>query len=429
MWCILLFLTSSDWQVVKIANLPSWCYQIKIGKVRNDGKNRVYVSSYSGEVFELEYKNGEWEWSKIGEGGKRMIAIDIGDGRGDGKVRVYGANEDGYVYEFSYQNGGWRVERLPQPEGINTSVKVGNGRGDGKSRVYVGGAYTPFKEYSWEGEEWVRKDITDGDRFIWPFDIGDGREDGVIRIYAPNWWDGNVEEYSWKNGKWEELTIPISETRWGLCRVVLGKLRLDNKNRIYFSGKRDFIYELSYSNGNWEYVKICALAEKGSRWGLWVGKIKGDGKVRLYSTGTNGSGIWEHGWGTGGWEELLIDDTTRASTDIVGGVGRDDDTFRLYVGRIDGKVYEITCKDPWVRVEEEKEKTTPLYVFPNPFKTKIKIYLKRNEKIHIYDVKGRLIKTITSKIWNGTNKWGEEVKGGVYFLNTKTRKIKVIKIK
>ena len=71
--------------------------------------------------------------------------------------------------------------------------------------------------------------------------------------------------------------------------------------------------------------------------------------------------------------------------------------------------------------------------YPNPFdnRTNIKFALleKNKVKISIYDIRGRLVKTLTNKIyskgfhsiyWNGKNKYGNNVSSGIYFYRMTT---------
>ncbi|MDI6840905.1 MAG: T9SS type A sorting domain-containing protein [bacterium] len=336
--------TWGSWNVVKIGVCPDWCYQLKVGKGRNDGTNRVYVSGYDGHIYEWTYINGSWACVDLGAGAQRMIGITIGDSKSDGVTRVYDANENGYLYEFTY-NPPWTKVQLPSPQGSNAAVAIGNGRNDGV-------------------------------------------------------------------------------------------------NRVYASCQDDHIYELTYSLENWERLDICPHAPFAYRWDLCLGRIRSDGLIRVYSTAAFGGGIREQTWASNSWVDSLVDAVTGASTDINIGPGRNDDTFRIYAGRIDGSVYEITNTDPWVGVESisfiigyrlEQNR-------PNPFSrvTEIEFQVPDNSQtgIKIYNLTGRLLRIIVCNelgpgthrvIWYGKDNFGNRVAPGVYFYRLYGKSFSVVK--
>jgi hypothetical protein len=426
-------ISEAEWRIVKIGRCE-WCYQLIVGKGRNDDTNRVYVSSGDGAIYEWTYRNGSWNYINIGSGTKRMIALCMGEGRNDDTLRIYGANADGYVYEFTYSEGWWRKEQLPDPEGLNTAVTVGDGRDDGVNRVYASGWGTEVKEYTWDGTSWSRVDVTPYYINIWPFDIGDGRNDGINRLYCPGWSTDYVHEYTWKDSLYSETPISINETS---CKTVIGDGRNDGVNRIYVSTRGSGIYELTYDSGNWEIVELPKTSPSGqTAWGLVLGRTRSDGKIRVYSNPRFGGGIHETSWDGSRWVDSIVDATTGASTDITIGAGRNDDTVRIYIGATDGSVYEITHSDPWVEVEENNTFTPNNYKlepnYPNPFskETLIKYTIKRKIKasIKVYNILGKLLNTLVDKIhdpgyytiqWNGKDNFGNKVPNGIYFYRLK----------
>ena len=88
-------------------------------------------------------------------------------------------------------------------------------------------------------------------------------------------------------------------------------------------------------------------------------------------------------------------------------------------------------------MEETNKKTFKLNQnFPNPFNaiTKIDYYLYKEEKIKlsIYNIEGKKIKTLKSGnqepgyrsiTWDGTNKFGQPVPAGIYFLKMNVSEI------
>lgn len=424
------------WNVVKIGQGPNWCYQLKVGKGRNDDTNRVYVSGYDGHVYEWTYLNGKWSYVDLGAGAQRMIALAIGDGRGDGVIRVYGANVDGYLYEFTYSSGNWIKSRLPNPQGSNASVTIGPGRNDRINRVYGSGWDTPIKEYTWTNTIWDRVDVSSSDLLIWPSSIGPGRNDGINRLYCPDWENPYVREYTLSSGSYSEALIDVSSS---LCYAAIGEGRNDGVKRVYVSGKDAHIYELTYSEGNWQQVDICPSAPYVSRWGMCLGRIRNDGKIRVYSTATRRGGIREQSWNGSTWVDSLIDATTSASTDITIGPGRNDDTFRIYAGHIDGSVYEITHSSPWYGVEEKEVKSTQMVKikgYPNPFTTYTMIRIhglsgSENPVLRIYDITGKAVRTLpisniaspVTVVWDTKDDYGNKVKPGVYFCDLKDSSI------
>jgi len=83
---------------------------------------------------------------------------------------------------------------------------------------------------------------------------------------------------------------------------------------------------------------------------------------------------------------------------------------------------------------------------PNPFNpsTRIRFELSRDEHVHlaVYDIAGRLVRTLlnrrmagggtSSVLWNGTDRWGQRVRSGIYFYRittptfTDTRKLTLL---
>jgi hypothetical protein len=71
---------------------------------------------------------------------------------------------------------------------------------------------------------------------------------------------------------------------------------------------------------------------------------------------------------------------------------------------------------------------------PNPFNpsTRIRFELSHDEHVHlaIYDIAGRLVRTLVNRrlagggtssvTWNGTDRWGQRVRSGIYFYRITT---------
>jgi len=88
-----------------------------IGDGRNDGVNRLYISTTQFKTYEFRYNGNEWVLESIVS---NHIAIGaLGDGRGDGVNRFYGVTDVDSLFEITYSNGVWEENLIginPNPD-------------------------------------------------------------------------------------------------------------------------------------------------------------------------------------------------------------------------------------------------------------------------------------------------------------------------
>ena len=126
--------------------------------------------------------------------------------------------------------------------------------------------------------------------------------------------------------------------------------------------------------------------------------------------------------------------------------------LRVSTGRMEEMIDFITALDEILtplKAGDDPPKPTMTELFqayPNPFNssTQIRIYIPRmaNTKLEIFDIQGRLVKTLTDQIltageysykWNGVNHSGQSVSSGSYFYrltsgeDTLTRRVMLLK--
>jgi len=114
---------------------------IVIGKARaTDNLNRIYCYRSIGtrKLYEISYENGNWVMQEIPlpmiPYGHLVTSILIGDGRNDGVNRLYISSSQFKSYEFKYDGNGWVLESI-----VSNHIRIGSlgdGRGDGINRFY-----------------------------------------------------------------------------------------------------------------------------------------------------------------------------------------------------------------------------------------------------------------------------------------------------
>jgi hypothetical protein len=82
---------SAQWNVKHIASQPGGkAMDIELSDGRNDGVQRVYVSSSTGSVYEWSYSGGNWSYNVVTDGKQpKLINMALGNGRNDGKNYLY----------------------------------------------------------------------------------------------------------------------------------------------------------------------------------------------------------------------------------------------------------------------------------------------------------------------------------------------------
>jgi hypothetical protein len=441
----------AQWRAVRVGDTPGGQrpYCVCVGDGRNDGKERVYVTSPDNHIYEWSYyPDSGWICSDIGEGAPDhhgMIGVTVGQGRNDGINRVYGGHANRWLYEFTYSAGQWLKDSLnPSNTSVFFGVQVGDGRNDGVKRVYgFGGSAIQGREYTWDGsgDTWTMKTASQP-HYVWYFDIGDGRNDGIKRIYGEHY-QGLLNtagpsvliENTWAGTAFSENQIASHSAV--ITRV--GQGRNDGINRVYVAATGDHVYEYTYNAGNWEELDICPDAPYLTRCGLVIGKAQSDGHIRVYSTGIRPYGdIREHTWDGSQWTDTVIDAVTMATTHLALGPGRGDDTMRLYGGDFYGAIWEFTHPSPYVASVEEVAATFRLRpiratAIPNPLvrNTVISYSLEKAgmTKIDIYNLSGQLVRNLLNiyhqpdsyqTVWDTRDNFGKALSAGVYLCRMKT---------
>ncbi|MFA5050888.1 MAG: PQQ-binding-like beta-propeller repeat protein [Patescibacteria group bacterium] len=96
----------------------------------------------------------------------------------------------------------------------------------------------------------------------------------------------------------------------------------------------------------------------------------------------------------------------------------------LYVLTCSGKLYAIG-RD--IATEEKGNIVKDIMVFPTVSSTKFAIQAPEKSKICVYDIAGKLVKTVKGSFWNGTNELNQRSPSGMYFINFTVGERKVTK--
>jgi hypothetical protein len=425
----------AGWRVERIGRCPiAHLEQVKIADGRNDGINRVYVASARGGIYEWTYSSGSWNYTTVYRDEGSWYMLSIGNGRNDGINRIYageGHVSSGDIIELTFTGGTWRKEDIALSVGNVLGLLLGDGRNDGIIRLYAGGQYMGLYEYTWTNGSWSRL-VINSSIVGGTHDIDDGRNDGINRIYSPDRM-GDLNEFSWTGSSFTRDSIDLPES-W-LCCAEVGCGRNDGVNRLYVSGYKGHLYEVSYTATGWQSLDMTPAGPNKSRYGICIGRTRSDGLYRVYVT-TQGGALMEFSWNGTTYDDSVVDATSGATACLDIGVGRNDDTVRIYATNWStGEIYEFTNTDPLVNVEEKpRDQNVKLKLSPNPFRHEVKIELQftfHNPEspinLEIYDLAGRIVK----KLINGkpeiqNNRWtiilnGNNMQPGVYLCRFKTK--------
>ncbi|MDI6841093.1 MAG: FlgD immunoglobulin-like domain containing protein [bacterium] len=152
----------------------------------------------------------------------------------------------------------------------------------------------------------------------------------------------------------------------------------------------------------------------------------------MYSVAQYGD-IREQSWDGSSWVDSVVDAVTGASASLTVGIGRNDDTSRIYATSVrDSGVYEFTNTDPYVGTELASRTISVNYTLdqnlPNPFRDKTIIsYLVTKlceVVIEVYDLSGRLVKELVHGVlkpgqyrvsWDGRDSDDKNIPSGIYF--------------
>jgi hypothetical protein len=319
---------------------------------------RVYAASGwggNGRGYEWKYAAGTWEseeiYSGVGVAYSPMVAI-AGEG---GEKRLYvGSYSNKRLFEVSAEPGGWSTLSVPGSQIDNVvCVRAAAGRNDGVQRIYISHAGTSAEaglyEFSWSdaSASWERLKVHG--RNVGEFAVADGRGDGVLRIYAGarEGGDGGLVEFTWDGSQYAGNVLRFDGILGGRIQTTyVGDGRGDGKNRVYVNEWGGPLHELSYEGGAWAPLKVAGAA---TRFYLASGRLRADNKPRIYAV-VKKSGVFEHTWDGAGFE-ATVDAVTSATGKAVVADGRGDNKNRLYAGKGDGSLFpgaiaEVSDPDP-----------------------------------------------------------------------------------
>jgi len=332
---------SATWNVGVMGSTGTPNNTIRVGKIKADDVNRVYVGTI-GTGRMLEYSWGGTSWAgpvDVGGSptGSEIHDVTIGDGRGDGKDHLYAASYDHNVYEIWHDGSTWRQVTVATLDDLAMHAAVGDGRGDGVKRLYLISTKSLY-EYTWSGTSWVggKIDSTPGSHGLvvasprgagqmgiyvasissgsfearwngtsWNVAsmgdngdvrniyVGNGRNDGVQRVYG-SLLDGRIREYNWTGSNWALVHAPAAPG--GLVHSYVAAGRNDGVNRVYASSTDGKSYEYTWNGSSWG-APVSMGGGSDYMYGQHFGDARNDGIVRFYSTDRGSvNRVYEYTW-------------------------------------------------------------------------------------------------------------------------------------
>jgi len=373
--------------------LPAEVYDVTIANGRNDTLSRLYLPVLNGHLYELSYEGGIWLRRDMGSGSGRMNQVAFGYGRNDTIQRGYATNTDGHVYEFTWEQGAWRQADLGNIGGWMIDVAVGITAHNNRWHVYSSSQNGGIYELTYDSG-WSSSLVDQIGGAPWGMEIGTRSflDTFDLPLYVTSETERDVWAYCWTVSGWQKTSIghPGQSTLYG-SDIALGDGRNDWVERVYQINKDAHTYEFSYEGGQWQTDDL------------------GDGG---------------YGWATG----------------ITVGRGRDDSLYHVYACFPDGRVTEYTYT---TGVSEEPGfgphfNQSRLEAFPNPFRDNLAIRLVptpiRIAPLEIFDSRGVLVRRIEStkertiSHWDGRDKDGRFLPGGVYFVRMRGYDIPSVKV-
>ncbi len=424
-----------EWTITSVGNPGQYIVGLSLGVGRNDNTFRVYgLACGAYTVGEFTFSGGTWIYSDtitLPLYGERMA---LGKGRNDGLNRLYVGGfygSPGSGMEFTYTGNDWQYTDMGASGQQLIEVIVGSGRNDDTNRVYFACGSTPpqvaAREYSYRGS-WVI-DAIGSSHGGFGTDIGPGRNDGVNRIFKSQ--SNNINEYTWTNGQW--VSTPVGSVPTQPMKILVGKGRNDDTNRVYVLSRYSGIFEYTYQNNNW--VNTATITVGAHNFNMAIGNGQNDGKVRLYVANYTPPEVYEVSYESNNWVVRNIG-TPGGSLlyGIILGPGRNGSSKNfVYVGTRDGGIYEFEYKTSVAEGSgRETVKKSELKITPNPtakgcrieFISRVGSYL----NVDIYDLQGSLVRRLAGNLpaeshitltWDGKDENGRAVKSGVYFVRVK----------
>ncbi len=337
-------------------------FDVRIGKARNDGTNRVYVSERNGRITEWSYTSGNWSMTVVVPTVVSLALMAIGDVHNDGTNRLYYAefNKLGDLHEVTWTGTDWARTTIDQNRS-SLNIFIGPGRNDGRQRLYVGGMattspsnpYVGLWEYTWQAGSWQKLQLH-GIAMEGRGAVGNVRNDGVMRVLgngvgnAPSFF----HDFAWNGSAY--ASFPIDVANYGLAPdpVDVGYTRNDGIVRVVANtqqGKREY----TWNGSSWQNATFDPLNRRGD---MRVARLKSDGLYRIYATHagttTPKPPLTEFGWDAASSRYVgntVVDAITGATAMIDSGNGRNDGVARLYApDYAGGEMLEITSTEPLV---------------------------------------------------------------------------------
>lgn len=267
-------------------------HDCNIGPGRGDGKDRLYAASYDFNIYEIWHDATGWHQLTMGNVGNNLgMHMDIGDGRNDGVTRVYAASTQ-QLFEFTWNGTSWNRVLIGSTPGAH-GVAIGKGRGDGKNYIYIASISSGNFEAVWNGSSWTISSMGDaGDaRGV---GLGDARNDGVTRVYSAIY-DGRMREFTWNGSNWTFVNMPSTGTQNIHAYIIPG--RNDGVNRLYTDNGNGKVWEYSWTGSGWTTYNMGGGSDY--MYGLHFGRGRNDGILRLYSADRGSvNRVYEFTWTT-----------------------------------------------------------------------------------------------------------------------------------
>lgn len=285
-------------------------HNVTIGAGRGDGKDRLYAASLDNNIYEIWYDGTGWQQMTVGSVGGQAMHAAVGIGRNDGVTRLY-AISTGQLYEFTWNGANWTRVLIGNTPGAH-GVAVGQGRNDGQNYVYVASISSGTFEARYVGGAWTIAGMGDsGD--VRDVELGVGRNDGVIRVYVPLY-DGRAREFTWNGTSWTFVNMPSTGTQSIHAYIAPG--RNDGINRVYISNGNGKAWEYSWDGATWQTYNMGGGSDY--MYGLHYGKGRNDGLIRFYGADRGSvNQVYEYTWVT----PDTIPPTAPTSLTGSGGVG------------------------------------------------------------------------------------------------------------
>lgn len=346
-----------QWNTKTIGTLPAKAFDVKVADGKNDGSQQVFVSTRNDGVYEFTYNNNSEQWNRTtlynGVSNANLIQIEVGACKNDGINRVYSVewnHNGGRIYESTWNGTMWNTVTIAtETDGI-TQIMIGDGRNDGVNRLYIGGyATVGFNEYTWDGTVWQRNHLFDFGMEGCGF-VGDVKNEGINTVYSTGEY---LSEFKWNGTGYDSTNVTMS-FKWP-DPFNMDNTRNDGTNRI-FANTNNGRHEVSYNSATqaWDLVTISSSSQRGD---ICSAKLKADGKNAIYSTfastswnGVLAEAVSEYKWNGSSYDSTMVIDAVSGATAMLNaGVGRSDDTMRLYAPNYENNsVYEVTWDDPYV---------------------------------------------------------------------------------